>query len=170
MEDLLIACNKPVLYKMNSSLALELFSYNISSYYMMLYHIIWCPSIPLCVYNFCLLSFQFYVASFNILSKTESMSRKYYFRCDHEWSCFRNLAVNKCICQKNINCFLDQLIHKKLCRRRQCNRIPVLKVKRPFFKNTFFPSTKIKCNKLDWNIQNSESIEALIKNIFSFSA
>ena len=169
MEDLLIACNKPFLYKMNSSLALELFSDNISSYYMMLYHIIWCPSIPLCVYNFCLLSFQFYVASFNILSKTESMSMKYYFRCDHEWSCFPNLAVNKCICQKNINCFLDQLIHKMLCRRRQCNRIPVLKVKRPFFKNTFFPSTKIKCNKLDWNIQNSESIETLIKNILSFS-
>ena len=30
---------------------------------MMFYHIIWCPSIPLCVYNCRLFSFHYYVTS-----------------------------------------------------------------------------------------------------------
>ena len=42
---------------------------------------------------------------------------------------------------------------------RESNQIPVLKVKHDFFKNTFFPSTIIERNKLDWKIKNSESIK-----------
>ena len=38
------------------------------------------------------------------------------------------------------------------------NKIPA-NVKHDFFKNTFFLSTIIKWNKLDWKIKNSESIE-----------
>ena len=36
---------------------------------MMFYHIIWCPSISLCVYNYCLFSFQYYVTSFVFYQK-----------------------------------------------------------------------------------------------------
>ena len=64
MEILLIAFDKPCLNKMDFSLPLRLFWYNISSYHMMFYHIIWCTSITLCVYNCCLFSFQYYVTIF----------------------------------------------------------------------------------------------------------
>ena len=40
MESLQIARDKPILNKTDSSLPLELFSYNISGYHMMFYHII----------------------------------------------------------------------------------------------------------------------------------
>ena len=40
MESLLIALDKPILNKGDSSLPLELFQYNISGYYTMFYHII----------------------------------------------------------------------------------------------------------------------------------
>ena len=40
MENLLIARDKPILSKPDSSLPLELFSFNISGYHMMFYHII----------------------------------------------------------------------------------------------------------------------------------
>ena len=51
---------------------------------------------------------------------------------------------------------------------RQCNKIPAINVKHDFFKNTFFPSTVIEWNKLDWKIKNSESIETFKKRILSF--
>ena len=64
MESLLVACDKPCLNKADSSLLLKLFWYSISGYHMMFYHIIWCPSITLCAYNYCLFSFQYYVSMF----------------------------------------------------------------------------------------------------------
>ena len=69
MEGLLIACDKPVLNKVDSSLVLKLFWCNISGYHLMFYHIIWCPSIPLCVYYCQLFSFQYYVTSFIFYKK-----------------------------------------------------------------------------------------------------
>ena len=41
-------------------------------------------------------------------------------------------------------------------------------MKHNFFKNTFFPSTKIEWNKLVWEIKNSESIVTFKKIILSF--
>ena len=52
-------------------------------------------------------------------------------------------------------------------RTRQCNKIPAINVKHEFFKNTFFPSTIMEWNKLDWEIKNSGSIVTL-KKILSF--
>ena len=54
-ESLLIARDKSCLNKADSSLP----SYNMSCYHMMFYHIIWCPSNTLCVYNCRLFSFQY---------------------------------------------------------------------------------------------------------------
>ena len=59
-------------------------------------------------------------------------------------------------------------IHNMSSRRSQCNKIPAIYVKNDFFENTFFPSTIIEWNKLDWKIKNSESIETLKKRILSF--
>ena len=53
-------------------------------------------------------------------------------------------------------------------RTRQCNKILAINVKHDFFKNTFFPSTIIEWNKLDWKIKNSESIETFKERILSF--
>ena len=53
-------------------------------------------------------------------------------------------------------------------RTRQCNKIPAINVKHDFFKNTFFPSTIMEWNKLDWEIKNSESIVTFKKRILSF--
>ena len=50
-------------------------------------------------------------------------------------------------------------IHNMSYRTRQCNKIPAINVNHDFFKNTFFPSTIVEWNKLDWKIKNSESIE-----------
>ena len=69
MESLLIARYKPILNKADSSLPLELFWYNTSGYHLIFYHIIWCPSIPLCVYNCRLFSFHYYVTSFVFYQK-----------------------------------------------------------------------------------------------------
>ena len=69
MENILIACDKPCLNKVDSSLSLKLFWYNISGYYMMFYHIIQCPSMTLCIYNCCLFSFQYYVTIFVFYQK-----------------------------------------------------------------------------------------------------
>ena len=41
-------------------------------------------------------------------------------------------------------------------------------MKHDFFKNTFFPSTIMEWNKLDWDIKNSESIVTFKKRILSF--
>ena len=51
-------------------------------------------------------------------------------------------------------------------RTRQYNKIPAINVK--LFKNTFFPSTIMEWNKLDWEIKNSESIVTFKKRILSF--
>ena len=59
-------------------------------------------------------------------------------------------------------------IHNMSYRTRQCNKIPEINVKHDFFKNTFFPSTIMKWNKLDWEIKNSESIATFKKRILSF--
>ena len=53
-------------------------------------------------------------------------------------------------------------------RARQCSKIPAINVKHDFFKNTFFPSTIMEWNKLDWEIKNSESIVTLKKKNLSF--
>ena len=58
-------------------------------------------------------------------------------------------------------------IYNMSYRTRQCNKIPAINVKHEFFKNTFFPSTIMEWNKLDWEIKNSESIVTL-KKIISF--
>ena len=59
-------------------------------------------------------------------------------------------------------------IHSMSYRTSQCNKIPAINVKHDFFKNTFFPSTIIAWNKLDWEIKTSESIETFKKRILSF--
>ena len=59
-------------------------------------------------------------------------------------------------------------IHNMSYRTRQCNKIPAINAKHAFFKNTFFPSTIIEWNKLDWKIKNSESIETFKKRTLSF--
>ena len=69
MESLLVACDKPCLNKADSSLPLELFWYNISGYHMIFYHIIWCPSITMRVYNCRLFSFQYHVTIFVFYEK-----------------------------------------------------------------------------------------------------
>ena len=58
MESLLISRDNSFFNKGYSSLPLELFWYNISGYHMF-YHIIWCPSITLSLYNSRLFSFQY---------------------------------------------------------------------------------------------------------------
>ena len=45
-------------------------------------------------------------------------------------------------------------IHNMSYRTRQCNKIQAINVKHDFFKNTFFSSTIIEWNKLDWEIKN----------------
>ena len=59
-------------------------------------------------------------------------------------------------------------IHNMSYRTRQYNKIPAINVKHDFFKNTFFPSTIMEWNKLDWEIKNSESIVTFKKRILSF--
>ena len=58
-------------------------------------------------------------------------------------------------------------IHNMPYRTRQCNNIPAINVKYDFFKNTFFPSTTMEWNKLDWEIK-TESITTFKKRILSF--
>ena len=53
-------------------------------------------------------------------------------------------------------------------RARQRNKIPAINVKHDSFKNTFFPSTIKKWNKLDWEIKNFESNVTFKKRILSF--
>ena len=62
----------------------------------MFYHIIWCPSIPLCVYNSGLLSFHYYVMSFAFYQNS-----------------FWKLARNKSICWETCDFLRDyfQLVH-----------------------------------------------------------
>ena len=59
-------------------------------------------------------------------------------------------------------------IYNMSYRTRQCNKIPAINAKHDFFKNTFFPSTIMEWNKLDWEIKNSESIATFKKRIRSF--
>ena len=51
---------------------------------------------------------------------------------------------------------------------RQCSKIPAINVKYDFFKDTFFPSTIIESNKLDWKIKKSAIFETFNKIILSF--
>ena len=51
------------------------------------------PSIPLCIYNCRLISFQYYVTNFTILSKTKCLSIYHRLRHDHESSGFQKLAI-----------------------------------------------------------------------------
>ena len=97
MESLLIARDKPIINKTDSSLLLELFKYNISGYHMMSYTsydvrlsdcagaIAVCSIFTIC-YEFC------------ILSKTQCKSIYYHFMRDHESSNFQKPARNKRIC------------------------------------------------------------------------
>ena len=57
-------------------------------------------------------------------------------------------------------------IHNMSYRKRQCNKILAINVKHDFFKDTFFPSTIIEWNKLDWTIKNSESVETFKKEFY----
>ena len=59
------------------------------------------------LYDCCLFSFQYVTSfrSFSISLKTEFMSI-FYCRCDHESIGFQKLAINKCICRKNVITFL----------------------------------------------------------------
>ena len=60
-------------------------------------------------------------------------------------------------------------IHNMSYRTRQCNKIPAINVKHDFLKNTFFPSTIMEWNKLDWEIKNSENIATFKKRILFLS-
>ena len=55
-----------------------------------------------------------------------------------------------------------------ICYTDKCNKIPVIQVTHDFLNNSFFPSTIIEWNKLDWNIQNFENIETFEKRILMF--
>ena len=46
--------------------------------------------------------------------------------------------------------------------------VPLFNVKHDYFKNSFFPSTVIKCNKSDSNIRNSGSLVLSKKGILAF--
>ena len=59
-------------------------------------------------------------------------------------------------------------MHNMSYRRKQYNKVPAINVKHNFFKNTFFPLTIMEWNKLDWEIENSESIVTFKKRILSF--
>ena len=57
-------------------------------------------------------------------------------------------------------------IHNMSYRTRQCNKIPAINVKHDFFKNTYFPSTIMEWNKLDWEIKNSKRIITFKKEFY----
>ena len=68
-------------------------------------------------------------------------------------------------------CFFFDIIPKFLSRQTTTNynNIPLFNVKHEYFRNSFsFPSTVIEWNKLNNNIQNSESVSALKKKILKF--
>ena len=54
------------------------------------------------------------------------------------------------------------------CFTRYIENVPSFKVRHDFLKNFFFPSTVIEWNKIDKNIQKSESLNILKKNILKF--
>ena len=93
--------------RIHSSLALGLFWYNISGYQIMFYHIIWCPSITLCVYNCFLFSFKYYVTIFVFYHKQNVWAFNIVLSVTMKSSGFRNLAINKWIFRKNYDYFLD---------------------------------------------------------------
>ena len=51
---------------------------------------------------------------------------------------------------------------------RHKNTVPLFNVKHDYFKNSFFPSTVVKWNKLDSNIRNSEILALFNKRILAF--
>ena len=48
------------------------------------------------------------------------------------------------------------------------NSVPLFNVKHNYFKNSFFPSTAIEWNKLDFKIRNSENVALFKKCILAF--
>ena len=48
------------------------------------------------------------------------------------------------------------------------DKLPHLKVKHNYFKNSFFPSTVIEWNKLDLDIRNSESLISFKNKVLKF--
>ena len=51
---------------------------------------------------------------------------------------------------------------------RNVDGFPLVKIKRNFFKNAFFPSAMIEWNKLDSTIRNAESFGIFKSNIVKF--
>ena len=47
-------------------------------------------------------------------------------------------------------------------------RLPLIRIKHNFFKNTFFPSATTERNKLDHTIQNAKSFDIFKSNILKF--
>ena len=52
---------------------------------------------------------------------------------------------------------------------RHSNNIPAIHVKQDHFKNSFFPSTISKWNKLHWKIRSSRSLSIFKKNLLNFT-
>ena len=103
MESLLIARDKPVLNKTDSSLPLVMIqhqwlSYDLLSHHMMSVYLI--VRIQLSFVQFSLLCYEFC-----ILSKAECKSIYYHSRRDHKSSSFQNLARNKWICRETYDLF-----------------------------------------------------------------
>ena len=97
MESLLIAPDKPILNKADSSLPLELFYCNISGYIITSYddvHLSHCAYTIVSVF-----------IMLRVLSKTKCKSTYYHFRRDHQSSSFRKLARNKSICRETCDFF-----------------------------------------------------------------
>ena len=88
----------------------------------------------------------------------------------HWRRCYRKLCCFYKILKSQSPKYLYSIIpiHNMSYRTRQCNKIPAINVKHDFFKNTFFPSTIMEWNKLDWEIKNSESVVTFKKRILSF--
>ena len=69
MESPLIICDKAAFKKPDYLVPLDLFCYDLSGSYVMFYNIIWCPSVPLWVYNCCFFSLLYYAMKFTNLLK-----------------------------------------------------------------------------------------------------
>ena len=67
-------------------------------------------------------------------------------------------------------CYLYKIVSASntIYNTRDTDDIPLMNIKHNFFKNTFFPSTKIEWNKLDPAIRNSTSFNSFKTSIFKF--
>ena len=84
------------------------------------------------------------------------------------WRRYRKLAIFDKIYKKKSPFNLFKVIPEKATSyaTRNVDGIPLIKIKRNFFKNTFFPSAIVEWNKLDPTIWNSESFH-IFKRISS---